>query len=165
MVSSKLGHLAHFVYGLSEAGYVFSEQEKDSLWYMPKLWLDRLEHTESQNDGIHELLARLYSQIGRFVASVDTDRGMQLFENAHRHTNLETISGLSRRARIYLLKNMLMCRNPELWKRALMYSLNFGEAIFETFYWFGHALLEFGDEDQSYQLLQTIHWADTVIAL
>lgn len=78
---------------------------------------------------------------------------------------LETNSGIRRQARIHVLKNMLLCRNPELWKRALMYSLDFGEAIFETFYWFGHGLLEIGDDTQPHLLLETMDWAEDLMAL
>jgi hypothetical protein len=165
VVSSKYGHLAHFVYGLSEAGHIFTEEEKNSLWHMSNVWLERLEQAAPQHGGMHEQLAGVYSQIGRLLAPINSDRSLQLFENAHRHANLETNTGVRLQARIHVLKNLLMCQDVELWKRAITYSLDFGEAVFETFTWFGHDLLEFGDEDQPYHLLQTIHWAENVMDL
>jgi hypothetical protein len=165
VMNSTRGSLAHLVYSLCEAGYIFTEAEKTALGQMSSLWLDQLEAAAPQYGGMHEQLAGVYGQIGRFAAPVDIGRGLSLFENARRHANLETNSGNRRQARIHVLKNMLLCGNPELWKIALTYSLEFGETIFETFYWFGHGLLEFNDDTQLHQLPEAIRWAEDAMNL
>lgn len=165
VTTSTSGHLAHLLYGLSKAGYVFTEEEKTALEQMSSLWLMQLEAAAPKYSGMHEQLAVVYSQMGRVLAPVNTDRALQFFENARRHANLETHSILRLRARMYILKHLLMCQDADLWKRAVRYSLEFGEAILETFSWFGHDLIELGDGDEPYKLLQEIHWAENVIGL
>src|SRR5690606_20768711 len=82
VISSKNDHVAHHIYVLSETGHVVTDEEKIALANLSDDWLARLEEVATRYGGLHKLLAKIYSQVGRLAVPVDVNRGLHLFEIA-----------------------------------------------------------------------------------
>jgi hypothetical protein len=69
------------------------------------------------------------------------------------------------RLRRDILKSMLAAGDITLWKEAAVRSLDFEEAIFHVFDWFGRSLLKHQQEDHAFpsHLLDTINWAEQLV--
>ena len=69
------------------------------------------------------------------------------------------------RLRRDILKSMLAAGDTTLWEEAVVRSLDFEEATFRTFDWFGQSALKLQQEDKTFppRLLDVIDWAEQLM--
>jgi hypothetical protein len=149
------------LFELGDCGYHFSkdqcmaiEQESDQSLYE---WEKRADSLSA-----HPHLAKLLISMAQSTMYVNRDRSLTFIERAVRHANLITEQTSRRFRQQRILRFLLECEEASLWEQAAWRSLDFGDAIFETFDLFGSKLLKMEQQDKELplRLKEVIDWAE-----
>lgn len=172
-LSSERDSVAHRLYELNGCGYALSATECAAVDALSEHWVDRLEHLQEGSvkgepigeQDAHRLASRYLAQVARSTLLVNPERGLRLVSMAAHHADKVTEPTERTRLRREILKSMLAAGGAPLWEEAVVRSLDFEEAIFHVFDWFGQSVLKLNQEDKAFppRLLDAIDWAEQLM--
>jgi len=164
---------AHRMFELNGCGYFFSDAERSAIEVLSDHWIDRLEHLQEGSikgppigdQDAHRLAATWLARAARSTLLVNHERGLRLVSMAAHHANTVAEPTERTRLRREILRSMLAAGDAKLWEEAVVRSLDFEEAIFHVFDWFGQSALKLNQEDKTFppRLLDVIDWAEQLM--
>lgn len=164
---------AHRMFELNGCGYFFSDAERSAIKVLSDHWIDRLEHMQEGSikgppigdQDAHRLAATWLARAARSTLLVNPERGLRLVSMAAHHAGTVTEPTERTRLRREILRSMLAAGDAKLWEEAVVRSLDFEEAIFHVFDWFGQSALKLNQEDKAFppRLLDVIDWAEQLM--
>jgi hypothetical protein len=161
--------LAHRLFELNAAGYSLSADEMRALSELSDQQVARLDRLREESGNTmscedwHWLAARRFVEIATSTITADSERGLRLVQEAAGHA--DKIIDFQRRREIRA--SILRClANGErnLWGKAVAASLDYENALFDTFESLALGLLTSADNDGStaLRLRAIIDWAENM---
>ncbi len=151
------------LFELGDCGYHFSSEECTNIQRRSDQWLDKLEmQVEANTEERHYQLSSRLILMAYSTVSANRKRSLALIERATRHVSFLHEKGMRMVQQQRILRFLLASGEASLLEKAVWFSLDGGDLIFNAFDLFGSTLLKMEQEDKELplRLREVIEWAE-----